>query len=344
MRKLLRNGLIGTVLFLALVLALYLAGPRPAPFDPSLGQQVTVPPLETLEGMIQERESLVKGLKADNEARILWANPENPAQTPFSLVYLHGFGASHAEGRPVHREVAKAFGMNLFLSRLHEHGIERGDAFANLSAASYLASAREALAVGKALGDQVILMGTSTGASLALALAAEDERVAAVIAYAPLIDSADGLLFLPRGPWGKWLVKQVQGDPRVVDREPALAAYWSRTYDAQAYVALSQLIGETMHAETYARVECPFFLGYYYENEARKDDTVSIAAMRNMFSLLGTPPGMKKEMAFPGTKAHVIASDLVSQDWQSVREASIRFLAAVLDREPHVTANSQNDP
>lgn len=344
MLKWIRRWAIFIGLLIAGLAALYLLGPRPEPFDPGSVPPAPVPDLEMLEQAIRDQENTVRGLKPDNEARIHWANPEAPARTEYSLVYLHGFGASQAEARPVHEEVARAFGMNLFLARLHEHGIERADGFANLTAASYLRSAREALAVGKALGKQVVLMGTSTGASLALFLAAGDPDVAALLLFSPLIDSADGLLFLPRGPWGEWLVKRVQGNPRIVERDPPISAYWSRVYDAAAYVALSQLIGQTMHAQTYARVHCPVFLGYYFKNENEQDDTVSVPAMRDMFRQLGTSPDHKKEQAFPESRAHVIAADLVSENWESVRDACSRFLADTLGLEPEVTGNSHNRP
>ena len=76
-----------------------------------------------LEQYVQKEEAAHK-LKPDNEARILWANDSLKNKTEYSLVYLHGFTASQGEGDPVHRDMAKKFGCNLYLSRLAEHGVD----------------------------------------------------------------------------------------------------------------------------------------------------------------------------------------------------------------------------
>jgi hypothetical protein len=56
---------------------------------------------------------------------------------------------------------------------------------------------------------------------------------------------------------------------------------------------------------------------------------VSVSKMQEMFGQLGTAPTLKKEMAFPKTGDHVIASSITSQDWQSVLFQTIDFLEKV---------------
>src|SRR5690606_4415203 len=90
-----------------------------------------------------------------------------------SVVYLHGFSASEREGFPVHTEFAKKHGFNLFLARLDGHGLNTPEPLLDMTAQGLWKDAREALAIGKQLGDKVIVMGTSTGGTLALMLAAE---------------------------------------------------------------------------------------------------------------------------------------------------------------------------
>ncbi len=63
-------------------------------------------------------------------------------KTEYSLVYLHGFSASQAEGDPVHRNIAKLFGCNLYLSRLAEHGIDTAEPMMNLTAEEKLGICR----------------------------------------------------------------------------------------------------------------------------------------------------------------------------------------------------------
>jgi hypothetical protein len=52
--------------------------------------------------------------------------------------------------------------------------------------------------------------------------------------------------------------------------------------------------------------------------------------MLKMFDELGTPVNLKQKMAFPETKAHVIASYIRSKDWQSVERETDKFLVEIV--------------
>ena len=43
----------------------------------------------------------MKGIKPDNQARIIWADSSKKEKTKIAFLYLHGFSASQAEGDPV---------------------------------------------------------------------------------------------------------------------------------------------------------------------------------------------------------------------------------------------------
>ena len=106
-----------------MVLIGYMAGPSPAvPAYSKEMPQVPAAPA-SLEQYIQANEAQHK-LKPDNQARVVWANDSVKNKTAYAVVYLHGFSASQAEGDPVHRNIAAAFGCNLYLSRLAAHGID----------------------------------------------------------------------------------------------------------------------------------------------------------------------------------------------------------------------------
>ena len=73
-------------------------------------------------------------------------------------------------------------------------------------------SAKQALAIGKKLGDKVILVSTSTGGTLALKLAAEyPNDVHALINLSPNIAINSGAAFLLNDPWGLYIVRAVKG-------------------------------------------------------------------------------------------------------------------------------------
>ncbi|MFM8806887.1 MAG: alpha/beta hydrolase, partial [Sphingomonadales bacterium] len=152
----------GLAIILLAFLMLYWAGPRPAKPVYSLVLPEVPSDAVALEQYIRDQESQHK-IKPNNEARIVWANDSLRTPTEYALVYLHGFSASQMEGDPVHRNLAARFGMNLYLSRLQDHGIDTTAPLGGMTAQGLWESAVQALAIGKKLGKKVILMSTSTG-------------------------------------------------------------------------------------------------------------------------------------------------------------------------------------
>jgi pimeloyl-ACP methyl ester carboxylesterase len=152
-----------------LIVGIYFLGPEPEEpkYDNTMPQ---VPEPSLLDNYIASKETKHK-LKQNNEARIVWADSTR-SKTKYAVVYLHGFSASQEEGNPVHRRFAEKFGCNLYLSRLADHGIDTTEQLMLFTADRVWQSAKEALAIGKKLGDKVILMSTSTGGTLALIPAA----------------------------------------------------------------------------------------------------------------------------------------------------------------------------
>ena len=189
------------------------------------------------------------------------------------------------------------------------------------------------MAVGKLLGEKVILMGTSTGCTLALALAAQHPELAALVLYAPNIRINHPLDFVATLPWGLQIVRQVEGGQyhHVENSIPEKAQFWTMRYRLEAVVHMQKLLETAMIPETFAKVTVPVFSGYYYKNESAQDPVVSVAAMRTMFTELGTPKELKEEKAFPNAGAHEIASQLVSNNHDGVRVATLAFLNRILD-------------
>ena len=124
----------------------YLIGPSPAT-PVYISTMPSVPAESTsLEAYIKNNEAQHK-LKPNNEARIVWADDSLKQKTEYAIVYLHGFSASQEEGNPIHTNIAKEFGCNIYLSRLAEHGIDTTEPMANLTPEKYWESAKQALAI-----------------------------------------------------------------------------------------------------------------------------------------------------------------------------------------------------
>ncbi|WP_296622045.1 alpha/beta hydrolase [Marivirga sp.] len=324
--KIIKRILIGLLIVLIGLVVIYLLGPK---IDtPSFSQTLPEIPADilTIESWVDEKESELTDIKANNQAQIIW-NDEKFTRTEYAVVYLHGFGASHQEGYPVHRNLADSLKANLFLARQKGHGLSSQEAFKGLTANSYMLSAMEALSIGEQLGDKIILIGTSTGGSQAIWLAAQfPDLIEALVLYSPYIalkDPSNEKLVL--GPWGETFTKWVMGgDVNHEVRPDSVAAYWSEYYHMDAYYSLFSMIHESMQPEVFKKVECPVFMAYYYKDEDNQDQVVSVTAMNQMFEQLATEN--KKALAFPKTGNHVIASDLRSEDWIGVRDSTWKFI------------------
>jgi esterase/lipase len=317
---------------LVLIIA-YSVGPKPSKPDFKFPGISVASTLIDLENQINESEKTVKGIKPDNQARIVWADTAKKEKTKIAFLYLHGFSASQAEGDPVHRDIAKKYNANLFLARLATHGIDRGDSsMIDLTADDYVASAEKALAITKQLGDEVIVIGTSAGGAVTLFLASRHPEIKAIVLYSPCVKLYDGTAVILNKPWGLQIARKFTGGPvnKYEADSPEHANYWQLRYRIEALVALQNLVANTMKTETFSKITCPVFLGYYYKSETEQDNTVSVPAMLKMYDELGTPFELKRKMAFPETGAHVISSYIRSKDWQSVERESDIFLDEIV--------------
>jgi pimeloyl-ACP methyl ester carboxylesterase len=175
------KALFGLIAILAVV---YFLGPKPPKPNFTKPSFENAPSLAVLEQSIIETEKLEPGIKQGNEATIVWADSTKKAKTKVAFLYLHGFGASHHEGHPVSHDVAKTFGNNMFLARLSEHGVEKGDDnLLNFNAEDYVLSSEKALHIAKQLGDSVVILATSGGAAMALFLASRHPEIKGLLTY-----------------------------------------------------------------------------------------------------------------------------------------------------------------
>jgi len=316
-----------------LVFVTYLLGPKPEKPAFEIREFNLPVSLNELEKQINEGENAVRGIKTDNQARIVWADTSKKEKTKIAFLYLHGFSASQAEGEPVHRNLAGKYNANLYLARLAEHGTDLGDSsMIDLNADDYAASAEKALEIAKRLGDEVIIIGTSTGGALSLFLTSRHPEVKALVLYSPCVKLYDGTAVILNKPWGLQIARKVTGGPvsRNESESAEHANYWQLNYRIEALVALQNLISNTMKKETFSKINCPVFLAYYYKNEDQQDKTVSVPAMLKMFDELGTPENLKRKMAFPESGQHVIASYIRSKDWQGVERETDKFLNEIV--------------
>lgn len=322
------------LIFLLILVAGYLLGPKPP--KPELDKNLPSLPasVRSLEAYIEEKEAEFS-VRPDNESRIFWANDSLKERTDYCLLYLHGFSASWYEGYPANAEFAKYFGMNAYLPRLASHGLETEDALMDMTPDNLWESAKEALMVARSLGKKVIIMGTSTGGTLGLQLAADfPEYVEGLILYSPNIRINNGAAFLLSKPWGLQIGRKVTGGKYRVtneDFDSKECQYWYCKYRMEAVIYLQQLVDATMKKSTFNRVTTPVFLGYYYKDEDNQDETVKVSAMLKMYEQLGTSSDRKVKVAFPEAGDHVIACELTSGAVDEVIRETVKFGEEVLN-------------
>ncbi|HEY7666395.1 MAG TPA: alpha/beta fold hydrolase [Xanthobacteraceae bacterium] len=262
-------------------------------------------------------------VKPEQGKVVLWNDPATHGRTPLALVYIHGFSASRKDISPVVETLAVRLRANVFLTRLTAHGETSGAEFATVKAQDWLDDAREALAIGRRIGERVVLIGTSTGALLATMAALEDNspRIAALVLLSPNFRLRDWRAKFISGPLGRVLARLLIGaDHSFRPDSPGHAEFWTTRFPSQAIVELMDLMN-------YARsirldhLKIPTLVIYTHE-----DTVVDIDAIRERFDEIKATPKLIVDL--PEASRHELTGDaLAPQTVTPVVRRIIAFLA-----------------
>ena len=256
------------------------------------------------------REAVFTDIVPGTQKRVIWAGAKG-AKTPLAVIYIHGFSATSEEIRPVPDQVARALGANLFYTRLAGHG--RGSApMATATAGDWLEDTAEALAIGRRLGERVLVISTSTGATLA-AFAATDAAMSADIAGIVMISpnfgvkpAAAKILDLPAARyWGP----VVAGATRSFNPVNANhAKYWTVQYPTTALFPMAALVRAAKGLDLSA-AQAPLLVIYSAE-----DMVVDAAKTLAAVSVWGGDVTLEARSLAKGDDpySHVIAGDILS--------------------------------
>ncbi|SDI35022.1 alpha/beta hydrolase [Aliiruegeria lutimaris] len=265
---------------------------------------------ENLDLWLAEQEAGVPSLRPGVEKRILWAG-EAGQKTPLSIVYLHGFSATSEEIRPVPDKVAEALGANLYFARLSGHG-QDGASLAQARAGEWIEDAAEALEIGRRLGERVLVMGTSTGGTLAALVAADRELsrdVAGIVLVSPNFGLANPAARLLALPWARQWVPLVAGEERSFEiRNEDHAAYWTSSYPTIATIPVIALVRHVAGLDL-AAAQMPALFIY-----SEHDQVVAPGKTHEAAARWGGP--VEQELRVMGAEddpgSHVIAGDILS--------------------------------
>ncbi|MBZ9854525.1 alpha/beta hydrolase [Mesorhizobium sp. CA13] len=296
------------VLGLIAILALaFVLGPRvpvdtTIRFDPSA---ISDDP----QAYVAKEEAAISGIRDGLEKEIIWANPMVHARTRLSIVYIHGFSASKGEVRPLPDEVADQLDANLFFTRLTGHG-QNGAAMTQGSVNAWINDYEEALAIGRAIGDKVIVISTSTGGSLAAWAATQpgaSDGVAAIAFISPNFGvKASGAEVLTM-PWGKQIAELVAGKERsFMPRNALHETFWTTRYPLAATLPM-QALTELAYGAPVEKAKVPaLFIFSDSDSVVRSDRTREIAGR------WGAPHELVPVDDTGDPDNHVIAGDALS--------------------------------
>ncbi|QXT39224.1 alpha/beta hydrolase [Gymnodinialimonas ceratoperidinii] len=262
-------------------------------------------------GWLAAREARFDDITEGAEAQILWAG-EAGAASDVVVLYLHGFSATSQEIRPVPDRVAEALGANLILARLPGHGRD-GAAMAEPRAGDWLDETEAMLRLARGIGERVVVMGTSTGGTLASWAASDPEMaedVAAMVLISPNYALANPAGVLVEWPlarvWAPWVAGAERSFEPINDGH---GRYWTTAYPTEATVTLGTLLRE-IRARDFSDVTVPALFMF-----ADTDRVISASAVREFSAQWGgdatlMPVAVPEEGGDPFH--HVIAGDILS--------------------------------
>ncbi|MEP4249393.1 alpha/beta hydrolase [Tateyamaria sp.] len=244
------------------------------------------------------------------EKRVIWAD-EPGAQTEWAILYVHGFSATSQEIRPVPDLLAKSLGANLIYTRLQGHG-RSGDALATGTVQGWATDLDEGLQAARIAGRKVLILATSTGATLVAAKAQDAEMmqdVAGLIFVSPNFGVNTPVARLLSWPAARYWLPPLAGAQRSF--EPANAdhaTYWTTSYPSVAVLPMAALIDAAVAQDASAQTLPALFWFSNEDNVVRPDITADIA------SRWGGPSKVVNPVMGPmdDPSSHVIAGDILS--------------------------------
>jgi pimeloyl-ACP methyl ester carboxylesterase len=238
-----RRILIWLLLVIAVAAIAFLLGPRVAA-DTTVSFDAAAIGNDP-QAYLAKEESKVPGIRPGLQKEIIWADPATRARTPLSLVYIHGFSASKGELRPLPDEIADALGANLFFTRLTGHG-QDGAAMATATVNAWINDYAEAMAVGRAIGDKVVVVATSTGASLATWAATQpalSKDVATLVLISPNFGVRAAGAQMLTWPWGGLIADTIVGkEYSFKPLNPLHETLWTSRYPTSAVLTMAALV------------------------------------------------------------------------------------------------------
>lgn len=309
-----------------------------------------------VEAWLRLRDMQDAPLQPGCESSVSWAQTPGMV-TDICILNLHGWGASPLELSPVQMHIARCLGANLLTFRNTAHGLrpmERGGE-ALVNEQSHMQLRRDAAvahALARRLGTRVVILGCSTGASLALWLSAQSwvRGNAALVLLSPGFRLklhpiawaiASWLVVLLPRAGSRALLTLVNGGPLKTPQAAlkpgkhgeAQMRCWTRVYPIEAVrsvIELYVLVGLTVPLE---HIRVPVLaLGH------PGDKTVSFEATRRAIARM---PRATLRLVDGADNHHIISGRIASP---GTIDFVVREVLAFLERECGAVASVPQEP
>lgn len=243
------------------------------------------------------------------QKQVIWNDPATKSKTPLSIVYIHGFSATLEEVRPLPDIVAKNLNANLFYTRLSGHGRD-GAAMAEPSVNDWLNDTAEAISVGRAIGEKVVIIATSTGGTFSAWAATQPDLMAEV----------DGIVFIspnfainnPATPLltmgaARYLLPPLVGAERSFEpSNEEHGKWWTQKYPTVAVLPMAQSV-RFVDGLDYSSVSTPAMFVFH-----PNDKVVSAEATRGIVGRWGAKATVREVLEAEDDHNHVIAGRILS--------------------------------
>ncbi|GAB4440180.1 MAG: alpha/beta hydrolase [Turneriella sp.] len=264
-------------------------------------------------------ESLRNGVPQRNAEKLVINNTRNDG---LAFLYIHGYGASRAEGEYTVDILARELKANVYYLRLPGHSMT-AEAHAAATFDQYLACAEEALLHMPLLGKRIVLIGSSTGGLIATYLASRySDRLHAAILAAPLWGFANKMTRLLDFPGGLQLGLLLMGTERDASwksdpeqrKHPDYEKYWMVKQKYAAVAHLNNLRRYIVKPATFESIRIPVLVLVYYRDAQHKDDTVDLEIIRETMPRLGSAASGKNRLVEIADGNHILLSEFVRTD------------------------------
>ena len=221
--------------------------------------------IEDIDSLLESQEKMVRFLRPGTEKKVLWAQG-NGVKSKTSIVFIHGFSASRVEIDPVVNLIAAELNANVYFTRLRGHG-QDGKALGEATYEQLLDDTIEAIEIGKSIGDDVVLMGCSTGCSLIHIALGQDHDIKAAIYISPNFGPKPIKGQALRTPGAKFLVPLVFGkEHSFVAINDEYATCWTTKYPTKALFTIKTTV-LAAHQVDHRTIKVPIMMWFSDEDK-----------------------------------------------------------------------------